>query len=319
MKVINTLFFLFFICVSVVAAVEAKESEGLNWLEKMNKAMQVLNYQGTVAFMKNGQLDTMKYSHAAKNGLEQERLLSLNSPMREVIRDSGMVSCTFKETHKRVVNHRPVSRSFIIDLPQKISSLAEVYQVSVLGEESVAMRPSLVIAIQSKDDFRYSRKIWLDKQQLLPLKVEVYNLAGVTLEQVVFTDISVEAAAIPFVKINKENQRFNVQHIHQAKTESFDKISFVLNNLPKGFKKVFFIRVSMHKSKRPVDHLVLSDGFSSVSVYVDDKDEEISEGLQTIGSVNSFTRSSGEHQIVVLGEVPAKTVEFIAKGISLSQ
>ncbi len=318
MKVIKKLFIVFFICISVVAAVEAKVSEGLNWLEKMNNAMKVLNYQGTVAFMKNGQLDTMKYIHAAKNGLEQERLLSLNSPMREVIRDSGRVSCTFKETHKRVINHRPVSRSFIIDLPQQISSLTDIYQVSVLGEESVAMRPSRVIAIQSKDDFRYSRKIWLDKQQLLPLKVEVYNLAGATLEQVVFTDISVEAA-IPFAKMDNEDQRLNVQHIHQAQTESFDKASFVLKNLPAGFEKVFFTRVSMHKSEQPVDHLLLSDGFSSVSVYVNDKDEEINNGLQTVGSVNSYSRVTGGYQVVVLGEVPAKTVEFIAKGISLNK
>jgi len=317
MNVIKKLFVLFFICISAVAAVEEKESEGISWLEKMNHAMKVLNYQGTVAFMKNGQLDTMRYIHAAKNGLEQERLLSLNSPMREVIRDSGKVSCTFKKTHRRVVNHSPLSRSFILDLPQQISSLAENYQVYVSGEESVAMRPTWVITIQSKDNFRYSRKIWLDKQQLLPLKVEVYNLEGAILEQVVFTDIGVETS-IPFVKMN-DDQHYDVQHIHQAQTESFDKASFVLNNLPAGFKKVFFTRVSMHKSEQPVDHLLLTDGFSSVSVYVDDKDEEISSGLQTLGSVNSFSRVVNGYQIVVLGEVPAKTVEYIAKGIVLNK
>jgi sigma-E factor negative regulatory protein RseB len=316
--VIKRQLFLFLISISVVFADETNESNGLKWLEKMNHAMKELNYQGTVAFMKNGQLDTMKYIHAANNGLEQERLLSLNSPMREVIRDSGKVSCTFKATNKRIVNHRPVSQSFIIDLPQQISSLADTYTIFVLGEESVAMRPSLVIAVQAKDDFRYDRKIWIDKQLFLPLKVEVYSLAGTTLEQVVFTDISVETA-IAFTPLDDEDDRLDIQHIHQAPSESFDKASFVINNLPTGFEKVFFTRMSMHKSEQPVDHLLLSDGFASVSVYLDGKDEEIDNGLQTIGSVNSFSRVMDDYQIVVLGEVPAKTVEFIAQGISFNK
>lgn len=310
--------FLFLISISVVFADEASETNGLKWLEKMKHAMKVLNYQGTVAFMKNGQLDTMKYIHAADNGLEQERLLALNSPMREVIRDSGKVSCTFKATHKRVVNHRPVSQSFIIDLPQQISSLADTYQVTVLGEELVAMRPSRVIAVQPKDGFRYARKIWLDKQLLLPLKVEVYSLLGTTLEKVVFTDIRVETS-IPFTKMDDEDDSLDIQHIHLARPEPFDKAPFVLNNLPAGFVTVFFTRMSMHQSEQPVDHLLLSDGFSSVSVYLDSKGEEIDSGLQTVGSVNSFSRVVGDYQIVVLGEVPAKTVEFIAQGISFDK
>lgn len=309
---LQRLIFLFFIGNTVLYAAE---NEGLKWLEKMGRAMKSLNYQGTVAFMKNGQLDTMKYIHATKDGIEQERLLSLNSPMREVIRDSGKVSCTFKETRKRVVNHRPVSQSFILDLPRQISALSSLYDVIIRGEASVAMRPALIIDIEPKDDFRYRRKIWLDREQALPLKVEVYDLNGTILEQVVFTDISVEQQ-IPFAETDaREEAGMEVQHIHQVQSESFDKASFVLDYLPAGFQKVFFTRMSMHKSARPVDHMLLSDGFSSISVYLDDKDENIASGLHSVGSVNSFTRMVDDSMVTVMGEVPAETVELIANGI----
>lgn len=316
-NVLQRMFFLLLISSSVVSA---QTLNGIEWLQKMSQAMSGLNYQGTVAFMKNGRLDTMKYSHAMQDGREQERLVSLNSPLREVIRDSGKVSCTFKETHKRVVNHRPVSQSFIIDLPRRIESLSEIYQVSVVGEEAVAMRPALIIAVQPRDAYRYSRKIWLDKEWLLPLKVEVYSEGGEVLEQVVFTDLNVEQT-LPFAKTDEFNEDQNIKHIHQAKSESFEKVSFTMDHMPAGFVKVFFTRMSMHQSSRPVDHLLLSDGFSSVSIYLDDKGEDIESGLQNLGSVNSYTRlfDDGDTQVTVLGEVPAATVEHIAQGIRLNR
>lgn len=314
MNVLQRLLFLLFINLSTASA---NEPAGVEWLEKMSQAMKVLNYRGTVAFMKNGHLDTMKYSHATQDGKEQERLLSLNSPLREVIRDSGKVSCTFKETQKRVVNHRPVSQSFIIDLPKQIESLSALYSVEVVGEESVAMRPAKIINVQPRDAYRYSRKIWLDTEWLLPLKVEIYNEDGDVLEQVVFTDINVEQQ-IPFAKAEEFESGQNIKHIHQAESESFEQASFEMDNLPVGFAKVFFTRMSMHKSSRSVDHLLLSDGFSSISIYLDDKNEEIESGLHALGSVNSYTRLFGDIQVTVLGEVPAQTVEFIARGIRVN-
>jgi sigma-E factor negative regulatory protein RseB len=61
--------------------------------------------------------------------------------------------------------------------------------------------------------------------------------------------------------------------------------------------------------------LLLSDGFSSISVYREAKAGDIQLGLQTLGSVNSFSRVIDNFQITVLGEVPAQTVQFIAQGV----
>jgi sigma-E factor negative regulatory protein RseB len=63
--------------------------------------------------------------------------------------------------------------------------------------------------------------------------------------------------------------------------------------------------------------MVLSDGFSSVSVYMENKNATMQSGLHSIGAVNSFSRSIGDFEITVMGEVPAATVKFIADGIRL--
>ncbi len=307
---------LFIVLTCYSTFVLAEKNTGIEWLQKMQHAMTSLNYQGTVAFLEDGQLDTMQYFHVVHQGREQERLKSLNSPMREVIRDAGKVSCTYKETRKRVVNHRPVSQSFIIDLPAELASLSTTYHVEVLGEQSVAMKPARVIAIQPQDKYRYRRKVWLDKDQHLPLKVEVYDEAGTALEQVMFTDLVVKKS-LPMVAL-KEEDSLKVQHIHQIESESFDNAGFTLGNIPQGYEKIFFTRQSMHQTSAPVDHLLLSDGFSSISIYIDARDEEMHDGLHTVGSVNSYSFTQGDTLVTVMGKVPAAAVEYIAQGIQLT-
>jgi sigma-E factor negative regulatory protein RseB len=293
-------------------------------LKKMSQAMAVLNYQGTVAFLKNGKLETMKYFHAAHKGVQQERLLSLNSPLREIVRDADKVSCLFKTTHQVVVDHRPFGRSFLIDVPENLDALSVVYDFQMGDEENVAMLPAYVIAIQPKDDFRYGRKIWLHRQQFLPLKVELYDLVGATLEQVVFTDLQVKDR-LPFVDINfaqSAGAAGTVQHIHQLQAQSSDQAAFVVTSIPPGFREIFFTRQPMHNSKQPVEHLLLSDGFASVSVYMENDIQpgfRAEDSIQAMGAVNFFSRTVGGSLITVMGEVPAKTVKFIAEGIKLRQ
>lgn len=312
-KVLLSLMLVFFLFSSHSIA-EETEGKAQQWLEKMSQAIKKLNYRGTVVFFKNGRLDTMRYVHASNNGKEQERLISLNSPMREVVREAGKVSCFFKKSGQLVVNHRPVSRSFIVDLPADFFALKNVYQFSVSGEESVAMLPSVIISIKPKDKYRYGRKIWIDKQHYLPLKVEVSDLSGKTLGQVFFTNLQV-GHTLFIDNVEKNLVKKKIKHIHQLESLAVDKADFVLNNIPSGFKIVFFTQMKMDKSVQFVDHLLLSDGFSSISVYREAKVDDSQEGLQTLGTVNLFSRVIENNLITVMGEVPAKTVQFIAQGV----
>lgn len=298
------------------ASAEESEFNAKQLLEKMNHAMEVLNYQGTVAFLKNDKLEPMKYVHAAAKGVQQERLSSLNSPLREIIREAGKVSCLFKETQQTIVDHRPFERSFLVDVPRNLDELGAIYQFEMVGEENVAMLPTYVVAIQPKDKARYPRKIWIEKQRYLPLKFVLYDISGVPLEQVVFSEIEVKDA-LPFVDVKFLDAAHPAQHIHQLQSQSSDQAAFVVNEMPKGFREIFFTRKPMHNSEQPVDHLLLSDGFASVSIYMENKNAAMQPGLQSVGAVNSYSRTVDNYQLTVMGEVPAETVKFIAEGIKL--
>ena len=287
-------------------------------LAKMNHAMEVLNYQGTVAFLKNGKLEPMRYVHAAEKGVQQEQLLSLNSPLREIIRDADQVSCLFKETQQTMVDHRPFEHSFLVDMPKNLDDMGSIYQFEIVGEENIALRPSYIVAIQPKDNARYPRKIWIEKQQFLPLKVVLYDNSDVLLEQVVFTDIEVKKS-LPFVDAKFLNTVYSAKPVQQIQTQSSDQAAFVVTQLPAGFREVFFTRKPMHNPEQPVDHLLVSDGFTSVSIYMENKMASLQSGLQSVGAINSYSRTINNFQLTVMGEVPAETVKFIAEGIELRE
>ncbi len=309
--------FLVFLLSITVTFVNATEVKVQQIMENMSQAMKTLDYQGTVAFFKNGRLDTMKYFHSCNNGNELERLLSLNSPMREVIRESGKVRCVFKKTNETVVNDHPVSDSFIIDLPENFSSIQSVYSFKTLDEESVAMLPAHVISIEPKDQYRYKRKVWIDKVYFLPLKSEVYDLAGRTVEQVVFTDIQVTNNH----KVDKSEAKEKDLAIldYQAELLAIEKAGIVLEKYPSNYHIVFFDQMNRDDLDKSVEHILLSDGFSSVSVYVEAKAKDTKEGIQVLGSVKSITKIIGDFQVTVLGEVPVKAVQFIVQGIKLKK
>jgi sigma-E factor negative regulatory protein RseB len=305
---------LFFSIATVSAAntnlTTANISQGRQALLNMSKAMKSLNYQGTVVFLKNGKLEAMKYFHAASNNAEQERLLSLNSPLREIIRNVNQVRCHFKATQQIIVDYRPFERSFLLDIPKNIDTSEAVYSFDVVGEENIALLPAYVIAIQPKDDFRYTRKIWIEKKYFLPLKTVIYDFSGQPLEQMVFTELEVKDT-LPFA--NEES----TQPDRVSKSATPAQAPFVLKELPLGFQEIFFTRSPVHNSDQLVDHMVLSDGFSSVSIYMENKNSTMQSGLQSIGAVNSFSRTIGEFELTVMGEVPATTVKFIADAIKL--
>jgi sigma-E factor negative regulatory protein RseB len=287
-------------------------------LQKMVKAMEVSNYQGTVVFLKNDKLEAMKYFHTSEKNQEQERLVSLNSPQREIIRNSDEVTCLYKLTQQIIVDHRPYEHSFIVDVPKNLDELDTSYQFEVVGEEDVAMLPSYVVAIQPKDDFRYIRKIWIAKEQFLPMKAIVYDLSGGVLEQVVFTEMQINKQSP-----SKDKQVAEVSKVTATASQSANQASFEVTALPLGFKQIFFSRKPLHQSDQPVDHLLLSDGFASVSVYLESKkanaipDSRLPEGMNSVGAINSMSRSLADSQLTVLGEVPASTVKYISEGVKL--
>src|SRR5690625_4689555 len=66
-----------------------------NWLDRMSRAVETLDYKGTLVHVHNGQVDTLKIVHRADDSGVRQRIYSIDGARREVIRSGDSVRCFF--------------------------------------------------------------------------------------------------------------------------------------------------------------------------------------------------------------------------------
>lgn len=302
----------------VIASEEVQESSAKDLLMTMTHAMRTLNYDGTLVYLRNGKMETMRIFHAVKDGIEQERLVALNSPMREVIRDKDKVICYFPDSQKAYVEQRPTANSFLINLPKDLEDHENYYSFNLLEKEVVAQKMTQQISITPKDQYRYERKIWLDLDINLPLKFQLLDTNHQVIEQVIFTGLEIkESIPLRFLNATTNVEKFSWHFVTREKVP-VKSPDWFFEPIPNGFKQVLFNRYRLPNSQQLVDHILLSDGFSSVSVYIDKLDNnEVEPRKKALGAINTYRLNKNNHKITVMGEVPRKTVRAIGDGIHI--
>ena len=295
------------------------ENEAKLWLKDARQAASKLNYRGIVSYMKDKQIESLHVFHGVSNGVEQERLLSVNTPMREVIRTADKVTCYYPESKSISIDSKPSRQSLLLDLPDDLAELSKHYTFSLGNVEHVATRPSRLVSIIPKDDLRYGRKLWIDVETKLPLKFEWIDGQQVV-EQFVFNSLSLEKS-IPPEELSPSTVVDGTWKTKQHETLPAESLIWTLDGVPDGFHMISYTRLKRGANNRVIDHILLSDGISSISIYIDQLMSEIFTAQpRKIGAINSYTRKLlDKYLVTVMGEAPEKTVQLIGDGIHLQE
>lgn len=291
-------------------------NDAVRWLTDMRQAVIHLNYRGIVAYLKDSHVESFQLFHAYTEDTEHERLVSMNSPLREVVRSAEKVSCYFPDTKTVFVENRPPRRSVLLELPEDWRQLSRHYDLKLQAREYIAQRLSQIVSIEPRDDFRYARRIWVDLESKLPLKFELVDEHDQAVEQMMFTSLSVEDS-IPLADLNASTKvdTFTWQ-VNRREAMPLGSLKWVLGSVPDGFQMISYTRLIRTPTEYPVEHILLSDGFSSVSIYIDELGGGVGKGHQKkVGAINAHSRVIDRYLVTVMGEVPARTVEAIAGGV----
>ncbi len=301
-----------------VAAAPASEggNEARQLLERMAVAAHRLNYEGTFIYVHDGHLQTMRIIHAATPEGERERLVSLNGPSREVIRDNDQVTCIFPDEQSVRVEKSGAVRPLPIALPTRLEALEQQYSVGLAGGDRIAGRAARKIVIEPRDGYRYGHNIWVDIRTGLLLRSELTERSNVV-EQLVFTALS-ELESVEPTLLEPENGGSNFVRYEPAELEisSSDFGRWQVEELPAGFQPETRGRHRL-PNRQPVEHHIYSDGLASVSVFIE-RLQDLAEGElgQTrVGAVNAYGRLVDGHRVTVIGEVPAQTVKLIGDSL----
>jgi sigma-E factor negative regulatory protein RseB len=300
----------------VVAAEEA-----YGWLMKMNQATRQLNYDGTFVYQHGDQLEAMRIIHVVDGDSVQERLVSLNGAAREVIRDDRQVTCYLPDRQSVFVEHRLArEKSFPIILPERVKDLKKNYTIQLSNKGRVTGREAQAIIIRPRDEYRYGYYLWADEQSGLLLKADLVDHMGKTLEQFMFTQVDIGRSIDPYelkpAVASEGLAWYWGKTVHTGDTSAAPALS--VKELPPGFKRVYRIMRKSPTRDSTVVHLVYSDGLAAVSVFIEEAQggKPSMVGASRMGAVHAYGNVIDGRQVIVVGEVPAATVELIGKSVT---
>lgn len=295
----------------ICAEVLAGDAPLAQQLERMAAAMRTLSYEGTLVYLHDNRLETLRIEHRVENGQSLERIVSLTGPVRIMTRDRERVTCKLTDARPFSVHRRGIAQGRPHLPAIDTEALAVHYLVHPLGATRVAGREAEVIGVIPRDNLRYGYRFYLDTESGLPLKSDLMGEEPEPVEQVMFTSLdllpSEERRAVPAAPgLGPDDE--------PPKPVWRDPANWRFSDLPPGFSLVMHDR-SEDGAAPPLEHFVVSDGLASVSVYVEPEAAEGLEGESRIGAIHAAGARVSGHQVTVVGEVPAGTVRAVLAGL----
>jgi sigma-E factor negative regulatory protein RseB len=305
------------------------------WLDKMNQALATRNYDGTFFHLSEGRVETMRIVHRVKAGLVTERLQSMDGSGREFIRNNDELTCYLPDQHTVLVEPRQAHGPFLGSLPRFGADVDRFYLIESLPDTRILGRAARVIAVNPRDQYRFGYRLWLDQKTAMPLKTQLCDAHGQVIEQILFARLDMpetiaDADLTPAVRTQ------GMHWVRQGASDDSaipDLSAFRASELPPGFHLTVSGAQNLGGAALPASHLVYSDGLATVSVFVEAPPaaaapganesaaaaaEPPMEGLARVGSGFAFSTVVQGHQVTAVGEVPARTVEFIAHSVKSS-
>jgi len=299
------------VCSLITVAEEVTPQNARQWLNAMIESMQHLDYQATVVYSRDNRIRLFRLAHQVRDGVIYEHLQSLSDPLRKVVREADKVTCYFPD-RRTLVEYHNRSDSLFTAVPSQWGGQELYYRVEMGRQGHTVGRPSQEILIRPLDKYRYGRRIWLDGATHLPLKFELLDQQGNTLESFAVTDLKLGRRVQHDTDDPTSHKDWKILK-HQEK--KLDR-RWQLTRLPKGFKELHRSRRTEANEGGPVDHILISDGLTAVSVYIrEHSGVDLDPGNLKRGSVSVFRRSIKGHVITVVGDVPMITVRMIGEGL----
>jgi sigma-E factor negative regulatory protein RseB len=298
--------------------------EARAWLERMSKALATRNYDGRFVHLVGGRAENMRIIHSVTGGSVSERLISLDGSGREIVRTEDEVVCYLPDRRTVLVEKRRGGGSLLSAVPTYSDELQNYYTLSAPGETRILGRAAQFVVVQPRDRLRYGYRLWLDRETAIPLKSQLCDREGRVIEQIVFSDLrtppSIDASLLR-TSIDTEGFRWIRQDAparRAAETGSIE-MSWMVVNPPEGFR-VTVTRVQSFAGST-AQHLVLSDGLASVSVFIEPRASQSAQAqpagpeVSRLGSALAYSTEADDHRITAVGEVPVATLRAIANAV----
>jgi sigma-E factor negative regulatory protein RseB len=278
-----------------------------DWLARIGPALREQNYQGTLVMVTGERMETLRVFHAFDDGHERMRLVALNGPRREVIRNDKMVMCIGTGLLPVGYDADTTGRWNPAGQFADAGRLKD-YRAKLGPVGRVAGRDAQIIDLRARDGWRYGFRLWLDKETALPLQVILLGDDGRALEQMAFTEL--ELGVAPKATDLQPSTHNGLRRIQTLLPGQQADPGWRVESTPSGYR----LRATRHLGEAV--QLLYSDGLASVSIYIEPIPAgERGESAMRRGAVNVRSAWQGGRRVVAIGKVPAATVEQFVRNV----
>jgi sigma-E factor negative regulatory protein RseB len=297
----------------------ASDDDAREWLERMSQSLATRNYAGVFTHTTSRQSETMRIVHRVAQGASTERLVSLDGSGREIVRTPQEVHVYLPDRRVVLVEPRTDQGSLLKALPAPGPQLDALYELRVRDGHKLLGHDVRVIDIRPRDAYRYGYRLWLDEETAMPLRTVVVDGSGRPIELIHFTQLdmprridpretepAIDAAGFQWVRTDR---RMAEPRVVAAAWRPM--------RLPPGFRLVASRVQKLPGVAMPVQHLIFSDGFASISVFIEPGNPAgpAPPESSSVGSANAFSTLVLGHVVTAVGEVPLQTVRDVATSV----
>ncbi|HEY2590490.1 MAG TPA: MucB/RseB C-terminal domain-containing protein, partial [Steroidobacteraceae bacterium] len=251
---------------------DASDAEPQKWLDRMNKALTTLDYDGVFSHVQNGEIETLRIIHRVDDRQVMERLVSLDGSGREFIRSGSELACYLPDQRRILIEQLPQQSLLLGNLPRFDGAMRRFYDVRMghRHKRLIGRRARLVV-VTPKDQYRYGYRLWIDEASGMPLKTQLCDGRGRVIEQVVFASLTTpreipDSAFKPDIAIAGF---VTMREAPMAASADAAIASWYALRLPPGFHMSVRTEQVIPGAAGPVEHIVYTDGFATVSVFVE--------------------------------------------------
>jgi len=294
-----------------------------NLFQRMSDAFSHNNYDGVFVSAHGDMMDTMRIVHRVDHNMERERVIRLDGPRNELIRENETVTCIHPADWEGDIDHGIPVGPFAKAFARDASQLNENYEIKLLRQgEFIIERTADVLEIHPVDQLRYGYRIWVDQKTGLLLKSLMLDGANI-LERFQFTHLVVDGA-IEDVDLEAGIEGEVIAHyalpFSPVKVIDQQISSWEPRWIPKGFEKRQVSSATNDESDTSNSH-TYSDGMAAFSVFVEKRsdssqDEAVTQMGATVAVGKAIDSAAGAHFVTVVGEVPLSTAKRVASSVA---
>lgn len=310
------------------------------WLQRWQQASRQQSYAGTLALSgEQGNLRSARVWHAVRDGQQIERVDNLSGAPRSIFRTEHAVHIFLRDKKElRIRTNMPRQATLFPGMmPLAANQLAEAaryYRASHLGQERVANHLADVVVFAPVDGLRYAYRFWSDRNTGLLLKWQMLT-AGANpkeadvLREVAFSDLQIQAP-LSYALLEgmmKETAGYSVRQA-ALRTTSLQQQGWGWRKpLPGYFVTHCYARragalvqgdapgaaartgPASSETEAAVTQCVLSDGLSSISLFLRDGAAEGKVAVRSRGATSIRSQIVAGQQVTAVGEVPPAALQ----------